>query len=91
VAALTDLPRLRALDLPEFANITNRALNDVAEKTKLERLRLASLGLITDEGVLSLAKCRSLHYLSVEQCPRVTQDAIAALRADLPSCEVLYK
>jgi hypothetical protein len=91
VTSLACLPKLKKLDLPEFARITDRAIAKLAENAaSLEELRLANLAELTDEGLTSLAKCKKLRTLSVEECPKVTPAGISALKAALPSCLINY-
>ncbi len=91
VVSLAHLPKLKKLDLPEFARITDRGIAELAKNAaSLEELRLANLVELTDEGLTSLAKSKKLRILSVEECPKVTAAGISALQAALPSCQIRY-
>lgn len=92
VEALASLPNLRALELPEFAAITDRALSELSTKsTRLESLRLDHLGEVSDEGLARLSGLKRLRSLTVQSCPKVTADVVAALQKALPECRISFK
>ena len=92
VEALASLPALRTLELPEFAAITDRALSVLsARASNLESLRLDHLHEISDEGVACLGELKRLRSVVVQSCPKVSADAVAALRKALPECQVSFK
>jgi len=92
VEALAVLPNLRVLELPEFSAITDRALLALSSKaTSLESLRLDHLDGVSDEGLTSLGTLKGLRSLTVQSCPKVTAEAVAALRRALPECQISFK
>jgi hypothetical protein len=92
VISLSRLQQLKKLDLPEFAPITNLGVAGLAKNTSsLTELRLSNLAELTDDGLTSLAICKTLRTLIVEECPKVTVTGIAALGLALPHCQIVYK
>src|SRR5207248_3232116 len=91
VEALASLSNLRILEMPEFAAITDRALSVLsARTTTLESLRLDHLSEISDEGLARLSGLKRLRNLTVQSCPKVTADAVAALQKALPECQISF-
>jgi hypothetical protein len=91
VEAISRLPRMRHLELPEFADITDAGLKALAANSlNLEQLRLDHLASISDEGIGALARLRRLAKLTIESCERVTSAAIVALRHQLPDCRIIF-
>jgi DNA-binding Xre family transcriptional regulator len=92
VEALAMLPSLRVLELPEFAAITDQALTVLSAKnTSLESLRLDHLNEISDEGLARLSGLKRLRSLTIEGCPKVTVDGVAALEKAIPGCQISFK
>ena len=92
VEALANLPNLRILELPEFAAITDHALSVLSTKdTNLESLRLDHLNEVSDGGLACLSRLKRLRSLTVQGCPRVTADAVAALQRGLPECRISFR
>jgi F-box/leucine-rich repeat protein 14 len=92
VEALAALPNLRVLELPEFATVTDRALVTLSSKAKsLESLRLDHLSGVSGEGIRHLGALKGLRNLTIQSCPNVTAEAVAALQNVLPECQISFK
>jgi hypothetical protein len=91
VESVATVATLRQLELPGFAPITDIGLRALSSNaSNLEMLRLDNLSAISDEGLGSLAKLKSLARLVVQGCRQISEAAITALRAALPSCEIIF-
>ena len=86
------MPNLKVLELPEFAGITDRALSVLSLKaTRLESLRLDHLVGISDEGLTCLGRLKHLRSLTIQSCPKVRAETVAALQKALPECQISFK
>ena len=91
VTALVSSLKLRSLDLPEFASISDISLRTLSrEAPTLESLRLDHLASITDDGIRELRRLGGLQNLTVENCPRVTSPAVAEPQRFLPHCKIIF-
>lgn len=91
IESLTVLPGLRVIELPEFATITDRTLLALsARSTNLESLRLDHLSEVSDEGLAHLGQLKRLRSLTVQSCPKVTAEGVAALQVILPECQISF-
>ena len=72
-------------------DITDAELKDLTRQTQLKRLTIENCKLVTDQGILELAKLRNLEYLRVGSgCLDVTRKSITYLREQLPQCEISH-
>jgi F-box and leucine-rich repeat protein GRR1 len=92
VLSIADLPKLARLELPELSTISDVGITTLAAKAlPLRFLRLTSLDLLTDTGVLALRSLEELESLVISGCRNVTMDSVIALRVALPKCRVDYE
>lgn len=87
---LATLPRLRKLDLSFCEQFTGEGIAALADAHGLQALVLMGNDGITDEAVSPLARMRNLKVLVLE-CHKVTSEAVAQLRTQLPHCDVRHR
>jgi hypothetical protein len=86
IPALNHLPLLKHLDFgsgrkARVASLTDKGLAHLAD-VDLQHLDVLMLGYctnITDAGLASVAKMRSITWLSLEVCPHITDTGLASL------------
>lgn len=84
VAEMKTLHEFRGLRLP----ITDKYLDKIAKMPNLTDLLLSET-LITDRGLLMLAKSKSLRQLEIANCKNLTADGILAFKKARPRVRVL--
>ena len=93
---LSELPRLRELDLPWMQDVdpsknkdgyTDKGVKALVKCASLEHLNIGGVG-ITDEGIRHIAKLARLKSLNISGSDRVTEESLKAL-AGLRFLEVL--
>jgi hypothetical protein len=83
-AALSDLR------LVGCANLTDADIADiVGDYSKLHSLVLGGCAQLTDASLRTIAACPWLFSLSLVGCPKITNDAVVALRAECKGLQVL--
>lgn len=88
IGALGRLNALRRLYLEGPSQVTDGGLCYLIN-FPLEALELRGSPEITDRGLWELRLIRSLRWLDVTGCRRLTEAGIEALRAALPRCEIV--
>jgi len=83
IAALAQLRKLRSLTIAYLRSFDDEALKLLSSSPGIEMLDLIELN-ITDEGLTQLKALKSLKYLRVSQCKRVTPGGMKALEAIHP-------
>ena len=88
MAALGRLNTLRRLYREGPSQVTDSGLCYLVN-FPLEVLDLGESLQITDRGLAELWLIRSLRWLDVTGCPRLTEAGLQALQAALPRCEIV--
>ena len=88
IGALGRLNALRRLYREGPSQVTDEGLCYLVN-FPLEALDLGASSLITDQGLAELRLIRSLRWLDVTGCSRLTEAGLQALRAALPQCEIV--
>jgi len=70
-------------------NITDAGLRAVGKLTQLQVLNLHGCAQITDIGLRELAGLTKLVRLLLNECPRITDIAVAVFENQHPACEVM--
>ena len=79
ITFISKLPKLRILELPEFASITDTGIKIFAKNAyQIQRLRLANLD-ISDGSLTELSHCTSLRELIISYCPLITDVGLLKL------------
>jgi hypothetical protein len=86
---LAGLKNLRNLKL-SGPQVTDACLKDVAALENLESLYLWQMP-VTDAGLKELAGLKSLRRLGLVFDPQVTDAGVAALRKELPKCQIEFQ
>ena len=86
VAAVTELRELRL----SGTAVTGRGLALLASLSKLERLNLQGCRKLQDDAAPVLSRFNHLKSLDLKDST-VTAEAVAKIRAALPTCEILYE
>jgi Leucine-rich repeat (LRR) protein len=76
------------LDLSESPILT-RGAKDLAALASLRELSLRATG-ISDEALPQLANLTQLQSLNVSHNPRLTPEAVSALKRALPNCRIEF-
>ena len=87
VRHLRGLERLQALHLDGCNGVTAAGLAAIAGR-KLRELTLQRCAGVDDEALAVLTTMTTLRYLDVRECLQVSPEALIALKASLPNCEV---
>lgn len=87
VRKLRGLTRLRALHLDGCHGVTAAGLATIAD-LQLHELTLMRCKGIDDKALAAIAAMQSLRYVDVRECLQVTPAGLAALKQNLPDCEV---
>ena len=76
----TNCPRLRTLSLRGSPQVTDIGIEDIAMCRVLQRLDVSFCHLITDEGLLAIARnMPELELLAMSQCSDVTEEGVQAV------------
>ena len=88
IGALGRLNALRRLYREGPSQVTDSGLSYLVN-FPLEVLDLGDSPQITDQGLAELRLIRSLRWLDVTGCPRLTEAGLRALQVALPGCEIV--
>mmetsp|Transcript_110496 Transcript_110496/g.321637 ORF Transcript_110496/g.321637 Transcript_110496/m.321637 type:complete len:114 (-) Transcript_110496:97-438(-) len=81
VHALTICDSLSELDVSNIDDLDDPQLIHLAQHcTRLEVLKIANAGEVTDEGIASLRDLEHLHSVDVTNCHNVTFDGLMGLK-----------
>jgi hypothetical protein len=86
LASVRVFPKLIILDVRD-ASVTDKGLKHLAGLPKLRILRLFNLP-VTDAGILAIKDCKSVTWVEIKDCPKVTAKGIAALKKAMPKCAI---
>jgi hypothetical protein len=86
MAELENLSELRWLKI-NYTNIGDKGLNSIKDLTNLHTLEISNTK-ITDRGLLVLSGLSKLNVIEMSGCD-VSEEAVEALRKELPETEIL--
>ncbi|MCB9469245.1 MAG: protein kinase [Candidatus Obscuribacterales bacterium] len=87
IKALKRLKNLKGLELSEF----NNEIADSLKKMNLESLRIANNKKLTDKDLMPAAKIKSLKYLHIKKCEKVTPALKTYFRSAAANVQVNIK
>lgn len=83
---LKAFPDLRTLNVRD-ASITDKGLKHLPALPKLQIIRLKNAP-VTDAGILAIKDCKSVYWVEIKDCPKVTAKGIEALKKAMPKCAI---
>eukprot|EP01018_Ginkgo_biloba_P018152 Gb_12010 [translate_table: standard] len=89
IVLLNNCRSIENLNLYADSSFTDKAYEKISQLTELRVLDVCGAQNLSDQGLLSIAKCRKLKSLNLTWCVRITDVSVKALAQNCPSLEFL--